>query len=130
MPCPCGSGKEYEICCGQYIQGRSWPENAVELMRSRYTAYTLKDEAYLIKTWHASTRPAELGLENGGPVKWIGLNVIRTEAGGKSDEQGMVEFEARCKVNGKAEKLHEASRFVKENEMWYYLDGEVNDRGK
>ena len=99
-------------------------------MRSRYTAFTLKNEHYLLGTWHASTRPGDMGFANSGPVKWMGLTIIRTEAGGKHDERGWVEFAARCKVNGKAEKLHETSRFVKEDGIWFYVDGEMHGAGK
>jgi len=31
-------------------------------MRSRYSAYVLKLEAYLLATWHPGTRPAALDL--------------------------------------------------------------------
>lgn len=93
-------------------------------MRSRYTAYVLGLEAYLLDTWHASTRPASLDLAVDAALKWQGLTI--TTAWQKAD-QGGVEFCARYKVNGRAEKLHEASRFVLENDRWYYLDGLIEE---
>ena len=90
-------------------------------MRSRYTAYTLGNQQYLLETWHTDTRPTELDLA-GANVKWVGLEVIDTKEGGEQDETGEVEFVARCKVNGKAEKLQERSRFVRESEKWVYVD--------
>lgn len=123
--CPCGSGQPYAACCGLYIDGGQRPETAECLMRSRYTAYTLKREPYLLRTWHASTRPGELGLGEDGATKWLGLEVIRAEAGGAGDAQGSVEFVARYKVNGKAGRLREVSRFTRENGQWSYVDGEV-----
>jgi len=95
-------------------------------MRSRYSAFVLGDADYLLATWHPSTRPA--GLELDARMQWIGLEVRRCEHGGPDDEQGIVEFVARCKVNGRAERLHEASRFVKEEGRWFYVDGELQER--
>ncbi len=92
-------------------------------MRSRYTAYTLLREDYLLATWHASTRPTSLGLAEDVPTKWIGLEVKRHEQQGT--DHAMVEFVARYKVNGRAHRLHEASRFVREVGEWFYVDGEM-----
>lgn len=94
-------------------------------MRSRYSAYVLAREDYLLRTWHGSTRPAQLGLQEAGPVKWLGLKVLRTEAGGATDREAIVEFAARYQVNGRAERLYEVSRFVCEAGQWLYVDGQV-----
>jgi SEC-C motif-containing protein len=94
-------------------------------MRSRYTAYVQLDENYLLQTWHASTRPDTLRLQEQAPASWLGLKIIRTTAGGKDDHDGVVEFVARYKHNGKATRLHEISQFVKESARWYYLRGET-----
>lgn len=88
-------------------------------MRSRYSAYVLGLIDYLVATWHPSTGPGELELQ---PIKWLGLEVLHAEASG---DVGVVEFVARCKVNGRAERMHELSRFVRENGRWYYIDGQV-----
>lgn len=119
--CPCGSGKPFSACCGPRLAGDPAPTPEA-LMRSRYTAYVLGDVDYLQRTWHSSTRPSELDLEDG--VKWLGLKVVRTE-GGEKDETGTVEFVARFKVGGKAHRLEEKSRFVREGGRWVYLDGDV-----
>jgi len=95
-------------------------------MRSRFTAYTRQDETYLLQSWHHSTRPLQRGFTQQAPVKWLGLKIIRTSAGGKNDDTGTVEFVARYKINGKAERLHENSRFVKEAGHWFYLRGEID----
>lgn len=92
-------------------------------MRSRYAAYVLGDEAYLLSTWHGSTRPAALGLAAQPAPKWIGLTVLRHEQ--MDDSHALVEFIARHKVNGRAYKMQEASRFVKENGRWLYVDGDT-----
>ena len=90
-------------------------------MRSRYTAFVLGDQAYLLATWHASTRPREAGLAPG--TKWLGLEVRdhREPAPGRAE----VEFIARYRLRGRAVRLHERSRFVRENGRWYYLGGDM-----
>ncbi|OHX13086.1 hypothetical protein BI347_05830 [Chromobacterium sphagni] len=125
--CPCG-GADLSACCGRYLAPDGPPApTAQALMRSRFSAYALGREDYLLATWHPSTRPQSLDLaEEAGVVKWIGLEVKRCEAGLHGDEAGTVEFVARYKVGGKAERLHEASRFVREDGRWYYLAGEVS----
>ena len=92
-------------------------------MRSRYTAYTVLREDYLLATWHPSTRPAQLGLAQEAPTKWIALEVKRHEQ--PDAEQAIVEFVARYKVNGRAYRLQEVSRFVRESGKWFYVDGEI-----
>ncbi|RLA24176.1 MAG: hypothetical protein DRQ61_01825 [Gammaproteobacteria bacterium] len=116
--CSCGSGQLYEACCGRLISGAASAATAEQLMRSRYSAYTLRDEVYLLKTWHASTRPPSLSFSDA--PQWRGLKVLKlTEL--------TVEFVARYKMNGKAEKIHEKSRFIQESGEWFYLDGELKD---
>lgn len=123
--CPCGSGQAYAVCCGIFIDDSALPVTAERLMRSRYTAYVLAREDYLLRTWHGSTRPAHLGLQDAGPVKWLGLKILRCEAGGADDRDGIVEFVARYQVNGRAERLQEASRFVRDAGQWLYVDGQI-----
>lgn len=123
-PCPCDSGRAYSACCGLYLDQGAIPQTAESLMRSRYCAYVFKDENYLLRTWHVSTRPRELGLHNEAPVKWLGLKVVATEAGASVNE-ALVEFVARYALNGKAERLHENSRFILENGHWFYVGAHI-----
>lgn len=88
-------------------------------MRSRYSAYVLGLIDYLLATWHPSTAPGELELP---PVKWLGLEVRHAEMAG---DAGVVEFVARCKANGRAERMIETSRFVRQDGRWLYIDGDV-----
>lgn len=118
--CPCGSGQSYIDCCGRFHAG-SLPETAEQLMHSRYSAFVCNDESYLLESWHPDTRPKALGLSDKEPVKWVGLKVLNhTSEGSKTT----VEFIARYKINGKAQKIHELSRFVKEQGRWFYVDGD------
>ena len=122
--CPCGSNKPYTDCCARYVEGNELAPTAEALMRSRYTAYTLLREDYLIATWHTSTRPSSLDLAADAATKWIGLEVKRHEQ--QDAEYAVVEFVARYKVNGRAHRLHEVSRFVREDGRWFYVDGEIS----
>lgn len=131
--CPCG-GASLAACCGPYLSGAAVPPSAQALMRSRYTAYTQGNEAYLRATWHASTRPFEPIVNENDKVQWLGLEIHsalrlrkRKVEFPETPDADSVEFVARYKINGRAHRLHELSRFVRESEggvqRWFYLDG-------
>lgn len=123
-PCPCGSGAAYAACCSRFHTGESHllAPDAERLMRSRYSAYVLGLADYLLATWHPSTRPA--GLEPDPPgLKWLGLEVRHHER--QDDEHATVSFVARSKLGGRAHRLQETSRFVREGGRWFYVDGDV-----
>lgn len=123
--CPCGSEIDFSQCCGKYLSGNEFAPTAEALMRSRYSAYVTGNEQYLLNTWHQTTRPSALHLTTESNKKWIGLTIKTTESGKADDEDGVVEFVARYKVNGKVERMYEKSRFVKEQGKWFYLDGDL-----
>jgi SEC-C motif-containing protein len=121
--CPCGSALPYAGCCGRYHAGPLHPgaPDAEALMRSRYCAYVLGLEAYLLATWHPDTRPARIDLDPS--LRWLGLEVrrhVRQDA-----DHATVEFVARSKQAGRAHRLHETSRFVRADGRWLYLDGDL-----
>ena len=91
-------------------------------MRSRYSGFALGLEQYLLDTWHETTRPSRVRLDD--EQRWLGLSIKSIEAGGSEDSQGKVEFVARFKEQGRGHRLHENSRFEKIDGRWYYLDGE------
>ena len=95
-------------------------------MRARYAAYATDREAYLLRTWHARTRPPALDLAGESATRWLGLEVKRHEQTGP--DEAVVEFVARSKHAGRAHRLHEISRFVREHGRWYYVDGEFPER--
>lgn len=92
------------------------------MMRSRYSAYVLKLEAYLLATWHSGTRPDALNIAADN-TKWLGLEVKSHLS--ESADRATVEFVARYKSGGRAGRLHEVSRFVREDGRWFYVDGEI-----
>ncbi|HSI43437.1 MAG TPA: YchJ family metal-binding protein [Methylotenera sp.] len=119
LSCPCGSDKHYKACCGIYHTGEAAP-TAEALMRSRYTAYVLKLEDYLLQTWHADTRPAALNLNVDSAIKWIDLQINHTET---FESTATVDFTARYKISGKAKKMREVSQFLLVESRWFYLTG-------
>lgn len=119
--CPCGRPHPYAKCCGVHHAGKP-AADAASLMRSRYSAFVLQREDYLLATWHPSTRPAGLNLSVAPQPKWLGLQV---KAHTETDNTASVEFIARYRVGGRAQRLHEVSRFVHEEGCWYYLSGLV-----
>lgn len=122
MPvCVCGSGRAADACCARFHAGEPAPTPEA-LMRSRYSAFVLDLREYLLATWHPTTRPAALPPPEPG-LKWLGLEVKRSAL--QDADRGTVEFVARSKLGGRAHRLHENSRFVRENGRWYYVDGDV-----
>ncbi len=126
-PCPCQSGRAYAHCCAPLHRGEAVAADAQALMRSRYSAYVVADAAYLLSTWHADTRPATLDLADAAATRWLGLEVKRHVQ--HDAAHALVEFVARYRIGGHpAVRLHEVSRFVREDGRWYYLDGEFPAR--
>lgn len=123
-PCPCGSKRSLQACCGPLLSGNSQAPTAEALMRSRYTANALRAQEYLLQTWHPSTRPSALDLSPS--LRWTGLEIRSVYAGDRDDHNGTVEFVARFRDHGRPGELHETSRFLREQELWFYLDGEIH----
>ncbi|MPZ85448.1 MAG: hypothetical protein GEV28_35705 [Actinophytocola sp.] len=118
--CPCGLGEPVAACCGRLHAGRTHAATAEQLMRSRFSAFALGEEAYLLATWHPSTRPGRLTLD---PAReWTRLEILGHTAGGPFDTEGTVEFRAHYRVGRKPGAQHENSRFTRENGTWLYVD--------
>lgn len=124
LRCPCGKGAAYDSCCGRLHSGTGMAVTAEELMRSRYSAFAVGDEAYLLRSWHPSTRPSKVRFVEG--QRWTGLEVLGSQ-GGAFDQEGMVEFVASFERGGEARVLQEVSRFVRHEGRWVYLDAMVAD---
>ena len=129
-PCPCGRTDRrdkpiaFSLCCGRYLDDfdRTPAPDAESLMRSRYSAFVLERGEYLLATWHASKRPASIEFEPG--VKWLGLDVRARSV--LDADHAEVELVARQRgPSGTATRLHERSRFVREDGRWYYVDGDL-----
>ncbi|RFU87244.1 hypothetical protein DY218_07690 [Streptomyces triticagri] len=124
-PCPCGLPAEYGACCGRLHEGRAAAANPEALMRSRYAAFAVRDPAYLLRTWHPSTRPPGLELDEG--TRWLGLEILGSTEGSAFHSTGTVTFRARWTEGGRPGALHERSRFERLNGAWVYVDGDLLD---
>jgi SEC-C motif-containing protein len=122
--CFCGGDQLYANCCGPYHSKAALPSTAAQLMRSRYSAFVLKKTDYLLVTWHPDTRPIQLNLCEDSR-QWFSLKIIATQAGGANDVEGMVEFVAKYKINGRAMRQTERSRFQRLENRWVYVAGDV-----
>jgi len=112
--CHCGLLGGYAACCGRLHRGDVHASTAEELMRSRYSAFAVGDAAYLLATWHPSTRPRRLDL---GDTRWRRLEVL-SASGGLLDTEGRVHFRAYANDGV----MEERSRFVRSERRWMYLD--------
>ncbi|HTJ68680.1 MAG TPA: YchJ family metal-binding protein [Actinospica sp.] len=118
--CPCGSGKAYAECCGPLHAGEGRASTAEQLMRSRFSAFAKGDAAYLLKSWHSSTRPARLDLDR--RTQWTRLEILNTSDGGPFHTSGTVEFRAYHRERGGAEEsMRENSTFAREDGAWVYV---------
>ncbi|MFI9723033.1 YchJ family protein [Streptomyces sp. NPDC052396] len=119
-PCPCGRAATYGECCGPLHRGQRHAATAERLMRSRYSAFVLRDAGYLLRSWHSGTRPPAIDFDPG--IRWTGLDILATEGGTAFHNEGTVEFRARYRAQGHEDDQHELSRFVREDGNWVYLD--------
>jgi SEC-C motif-containing protein len=92
---------------------------AEQLMRSRYSAFAVGDTAYLLRSWHSSTRPPGITLDP--DQLWSRLVILGSTGGGLLDQEGTVEFRALYTHRGSTFSLHESSRFLREDGSWVYV---------
>ncbi|HEY5397343.1 MAG TPA: YchJ family metal-binding protein [Trebonia sp.] len=118
LACPCGSGDEYDACCGRLHDGAPDP-TAEALMRARYSAFAVGNLAYLLGTYHSSSRPGAFSLDPS--IQWTRLAVLETEDGGLFESAGTVRFRAVYAREGKRGVMDETSRFVREDGRWTYV---------
>jgi len=123
--CPCGSGRDYAQCCGPLHAGVP-AASAEALMRSRYSAYALRLLPYLRESWDPSTRPALSEADLDPATRWLGLRIVAHEVDPADPDTAFVEFIARWRVaGGRAQRLHERSRFRRTGDHWRYVDGRI-----
>jgi SEC-C motif domain protein len=90
-------------------------------MRSRYSAFAVGEPDYLVRTWHSTTRPAQVRLDPA--QRWTRLDILFVDGGGLFDSTGTVEFRAHYRLPGRSGTAHERSRFEREDGQWRYVDG-------
>lgn len=123
LQCYCQSGQLFKSCCAPFINQQKLPTTAEQLMRSRYSAYNSNNAAYIVHT-HLPVKPETLTAIQSAidETQWLGLKILKTQAGLIEDNEGEVEFIAFYQDQG-IKQLHECSRFIKQAEQWFYLDG-------
>ena len=122
--CRCGSNLQYDLCCRTFHENIKKPITAESLMRSRFTAYAMQNDSYLLETWDASKRPGEIDFSK-EDAEWTKLEILKTKKGGEKDSKGIVEFKAYYSQDDEEYVMNEISRFKKSSGRWLYLDGLV-----
>jgi SEC-C motif-containing protein len=117
--CFCGLPAPYDDCCGRFHRGDAKAPTAERLMRSRFSAFHVGDEAYLLRTWHPSTRPPRIDF--GKALRWQRLEVLQTAGGSYLDTDGTVHFRAHYIERNHAGHMDEHSRFVVQDGAWLYV---------
>lgn len=124
MTCPCGSGRDFETCCGPVLSGAMPAETPEALMRSRYTAFVRDDMDHLclslVEEHRGEFNAADVRRWNKN-TEWLGLNILETDMNG---DTGMVLFRCSYRHKGVTQQLTERSRFERRDGRWLYLDGE------
>ncbi|MET9487292.1 YchJ family metal-binding protein [Nocardia sp. NPDC006630] len=123
--CPCGLPANYVDCCGRLHRGEAQAKTAEQLMRSRFSAFAVRDEAYLLRSWDPGTRPADVDFDPG--MLWERLEILEATGGGPFHTEGTVEFRAHYRSHGTPGDLHENSRFRRDGGAWVYLDGIIEN---
>jgi len=114
--CPCQSGKKFSVCCQPIIQGKQKATTALQLMRSRFSAFTLGEIQYLLDSWHPDFRTNSLDLDPS--IHWVKLEII-------DSSQSMVHFRAYSLITDQVNILEEKSQFEKIENQWYYRTGDI-----
>ncbi|WP_433254207.1 YchJ family protein [Streptosporangium sp. CA-135522] len=118
-PCPCGLPASYRDCCGRFHRGDSAAPTAELLMRSRFSAFSVGDDDYLLRTWHPATRPPHVDLDR--TLRWVRLEVLETTGGSAFHTEGTVRFRAHYVEGGRAGQMDEHSRFARHEGGWVYV---------
>ncbi|MEZ4232594.1 MAG: YchJ family protein [Polyangiaceae bacterium] len=124
--CPCGSGHAFSACCGPLLEGKQAAPTAEALMRSRYSAFAKGNVDYILSS-HDPETVEEVVREEvevwSRESEWMGLEILRTEAGGPDDDEGVVDFVAKYKLKGLTTQHRERAEFRKLEGKWVFVDG-------
>jgi SEC-C motif domain protein len=113
----------YTACCLPILEEHRRAKTAEALMRSRYTAFVMKNEQHILASWQAQNRPKNLDFDN-FPVVWLGLQIHEIHEGAEQDSSGAIDFTSTYLENGQFTILRERSKFCQEAGLWYYVAGE------
>lgn len=121
--CPCCSGENFGLCCKMIIDDISLATSPIQIMRSRFTAYVIRNENHLLRSWYIQTRPETISFPHDSI--WLDLRILNHSVDTATNEKGTVSYIARFIEDGKLISLTENSNFILSNGKWYYVDGEV-----
>lgn len=121
--CPCGSNKTLQNCCFPILQNHSLASTPEKLMRSRYTAFVLKNAAHLLASWDIHFRPATMTFDE--KITWLRLTILQAPPPGDNASHGHVEFSVSFLHGDYLVNMRERSSFIKKNDCWYYQQGET-----
>jgi SEC-C motif-containing protein len=125
--CPCGATQAYETCCEAIIKGQKPAETAEQLMRSRYSAYVMKEIDYLRTSLHPDQR-ADFNEKTtrawAEGAEWHGLEITGSTGGGPDESEGRVEFSVSYTEKGVKKDYRERATFSKKDGTWYLVSGE------
>ena len=123
-PCPCGSNQAYSNCCEIIHKNTTLADMPEKLMRARYSAHALNLVDFILATYHPScdAKQYRQSIKQATTYQWNKLQIIR--ANPPSDVEGFVEFKAEFSYQDQIYHMHEKSRFIKENNLWFYIDGD------
>ncbi|MCZ2722938.1 YchJ family metal-binding protein [Marinomonas sp. 15G1-11] len=130
--CPCGTTLPYEMCCAMYHNNPGTAPTAEALMRSRYSAFAMKNFEYIQQTQKLDTSPdqsVEDISQSNDNTQWIKLEILETQDGGEKDKTGIVSFCAHFKEGKHIGRLSERSIFKKSKQVWHYISGEHEVQG-
>ncbi len=124
--CSCDNSTDYAACCGRFISGNAVAETPEQLMRSRYSAYSMANIDYIVQTMRGTALQGfdkQHARQWAQAATWQGLQVVHTEMDADKADVGYVEFIAKFQLDGQNQQIHEKSRFKKYDGRWYYVDG-------
>ncbi len=130
MTCYCGSTEAFNLCCEPFLIGKSFPETAEKLMRSRYSAFVTADVDYIKNTLAPESR-TDFDVAStkkwAQEAKWKGLKILSTDKGQGTDKKGTVEFIATYQLEGETLDHHEVAQFRKnETGKWFFVEGDAH----
>jgi SEC-C motif-containing protein len=125
--CHCGSGKDFDDCCGPVIAGTRDARTPEEVMRARYSAHCMRDYAFLVTSTHPDHREGVSEEEISkwaSHVRWTGLEV-HSATPGADEDTGDVSFTAHFTIKDTPQELREDAQFARVDGKWLYVDGHV-----
>lgn len=125
--CFCGSGGDLRDCCLPFINNEKLPQDAEQLMRSRFSAFCLARGDYLYETHHPDFREnlsAEELAEAARNRRWVKLEVFTQSP--LSEEVSQVAFKAWYLEGDRLIPHAELSFFHQVDGRWLYTRGEID----